>query len=394
MQFYKIKNILVVALIAVINALGYGIVIPVLYSYSRKYGLSDFENGLLFAIFSVCQFISTPLIGRMSDKYGRRPLLLISLIGTAASFFIMAFAPSAFFLFIARALDGITAGNLPVAQAIISDSTTAEDRTRGFGIIGASFGFGFVFGPAISAFTVGISLVLPFIIAGVVSVLAVIFTFFYLSETNQHMGEVSHAKLFDFKKLYEALFRENIGPTLLITLFYFLSFSLFIYAFQPFSVKMLHLSANQISLLFMGMGVVGLFMQAFLTQRLAQKFELKKLFTVGLLLVALSFFIEFMSGNLALFATAIVILGIANGIVQPLVNTILSRETDSKSQGTIMGLNGSYMSIGQIIGPILGGAIATLGISYPFLAGGAILFICVALSRKILRPTVAPESAF
>src|SRR3972149_10970286 len=108
------RNILIIALIAIVNALGYGIVIPVLYSYSLKYGLSDFENGLLFSVFSICQFISTPVIGRLSDKYGRKPLLLISLAGTAASFLLMAFAISASFLFLARALDGITAGNIPV----------------------------------------------------------------------------------------------------------------------------------------------------------------------------------------------------------------------------------------------------------------------------------------
>src|SRR3990172_819990 len=130
------RNILIIALIALVNMLGYGIIIPILYAYSKKFGLSDFENGLLFSLFSICQFISTPIIGRMSDKYGRRPLLIISILGTALSFFIMAFAPSAIFLFLARALDGITAGNIPVASAIISDTTSQEQRTRGFGIIG------------------------------------------------------------------------------------------------------------------------------------------------------------------------------------------------------------------------------------------------------------------
>src|SRR3989304_9572761 len=149
---FKNRNLLVVSAVAIVNALGYGIIIPILYSYSQKYGLSDFENGLLFSVFSICQFISTPVIGRLSDKYGRKPLLLISLAGTAASFLLMAFAPSALFLFLARALDGITAGNIPVASAVISDTTEPKDRAKGFGIIGASFGFGFIFGPVISAF--------------------------------------------------------------------------------------------------------------------------------------------------------------------------------------------------------------------------------------------------
>lgn len=110
--FKQNRNLAIIALIVVVNALGYGIIIPNLYSYSVRFGLSPFQNGLLFTVYSLCQFLSTPLIGRLSDKYGRRPMLIVSIAGTALSFFVMAFAPSAAFLFLARILDGITAGNL------------------------------------------------------------------------------------------------------------------------------------------------------------------------------------------------------------------------------------------------------------------------------------------
>src|SRR6266700_4471035 len=186
----KNRNLFIIALIALVNMLGYGIVIPILYAYSKKYGLSDFQNGLLFAMFSICQFISTPIIGRLSDKYGRRPLLLISIAGTAVSFFTMAFAPNALFLFIARALDGLTAGNIPVAFAVISDSTKTEERAKAFGLIGSAFSFGFIFGPAISALTLGFGASVPFIIAGIITIIAAVLTAVYLPETNQHMGEV------------------------------------------------------------------------------------------------------------------------------------------------------------------------------------------------------------
>ena len=179
------KNLLIVALIALVNMLGYGIIIPILYSYSKKFGLSDFQNGLLFSMFSVCQFISTPIIGRLSDKYGRRPMLLISIIGTAASFFLMAFAPNAVFLFIARAVDGLTAGNIPVAFAVISDLTKPEERAKAFGLIGSALSFGFVFGPAVAAFTIGFGYAWPFIIAGIITLIAVLLTaFFYQKQIN------------------------------------------------------------------------------------------------------------------------------------------------------------------------------------------------------------------
>ncbi len=392
---FKNRNLLIIALIAIVNALGYGIIIPVLYSYSIRFGLSDFQNGLLFAIFAICQFLSTPFIGRMSDKYGRKPLLVISIAGTALSFFMTAFAPTAIFLFIARALDGITAGNIPVAAAVISDTTTEKDRAKGFGIIGASFGFGFVFGPAISAFTVGISAALPFIIAGVISTIAVIITALFLPETNKHIGEVKKGKLFDFAKLYHALFDKSIGVTLLISFFYFLAFSCAIlYGYQPFSVKVLHLSEMEVSLLFTMFGVIGLITQLFLIPKVTKRFGLKKPFSFAFLAVALIFFGIFFSRSLLSFAILSVLLGLANSLIQPLTQTILSNETDAKSQGSIQGINASYMSLGQIFGPIAGGAIATIAVPYPFLAGAAIMLICLYLSFKVLKPGVAKEHAF
>src|SRR5258708_6233991 len=224
-MFKTNRNLFIIALIALVNMLGYGIVIPILYSYSKKFGLSDFENGLLFAMFSICQFISTPIIGRLSDKYGRRLLLLISIAGTAASFFTMAFAPNVSFLFLARALDGLTAGNIPVAFAVISDSTKPEERAKAFGLVGAAFSFGFVFGPAIAALTVGFGSAVPFIIAGVITVIATIITALYLPETNKHMGEVKKGKLFDFGMLWHTLFDKNVGMTFIISLIFFLSFA-------------------------------------------------------------------------------------------------------------------------------------------------------------------------
>ena len=388
------RNLLIIALIAVVNALGYGIIIPVLYSYSLKYGLSDFQNGLLFSTFSICQFLSTPVIGRLSDKYGRRPLLLISISGTALSFFIMAFAPSALFLFLARALDGATAGNIPVASAVISDTTSQGQRARGFGIIGASFGFGFIFGPAISALTVSVSASLPFIIAGAISLFALIITYLFLPETNKHLGEVKRSAFFNFKKLFQATFDENVGATLLITLFNAISFSLMIFAYQPFSLKILKLSANQISLLFTMFGAVGLTTQLFLVHRLVKLFGLKTIFSVALFSISAVFLTFFFIRSLPPFVLSSLFLGLSNSGVQTLIPTILSNETDAKSQGSILGLNASYMSIGQILGPLIGGLVASFAIPYAFLAASFFSLVCFFLSFQVLKRGVKKESAF
>ena len=377
------RNLLVIVVIALVNALGYGIIIPVLYSYSQKFGLTDFQNGLLFSIFSICQFLATPLIGRLSDKYGRRPMLLVSIAGTAASFFLMAFAPSAIFLFLARALDGITSGNIPVASAVISDTTEPKDRAKGFGIIGASFGFGFVFGPAIAALTLQFGTSIPFIIAGIVSVIAVILTYILLPETNKHMGQTKKGPLFDMKKLLFSVTDERVGMTLILSFLYSLAFSLFIYAYQPVSVKILHLTATQISLNFTIFGLVGLLSQVFIIPKVTKFLGERRTLIVAFGILTGTFFSLFLVNSFLMLVIISVIQALANGFISPLIQSILSKEADSSSQGSIQGLNQSYVSIGMIIGPIVGGAIASFSTPLPFLVGSAIILVCVFLSYFI-----------
>ncbi len=384
-MFKNNRNLFVIALIAVVNALGYGIIIPILYSYSHSFGLSDFQNGLLFATFSLCQFLSTPIIGHLSDLYGRKPLLVISLLGTVVSFLMMAFAPSAIFLFIARALDGLTAGNLPVAQAVISDTTEPKDRAKGFGIIGASFGFGFIFGPAISALTVRFSMAVPFLIAASVTAIAVLLTAIILPETNMHRGQVAHRKLFDFGKLVRALLDERVGKTLLISLLYSFAFGLFIYAFQPVAVEVLGLSPTQIAATFTLFGVVGLIAQAGMVSRVTKRFGEIQALVFSLAGLAATFFGLFFVKIFAIFIFINIFLAIANAFIQPLLQALLSKEVDAKSQGEIMGINASYMSLGMIFGPIVGGALATLSVPLPFVGGSVVLLVGMFLTLHILR---------
>lgn len=380
------RTLWIVALIALVNMLGYGIIIPLLYGYSKKFGLSDFENGLLFAIYSVCQFFATPIIGRWSDKYGRRPMLLLSIIGTALSFFVMAFAPNAAFLFIARAVDGLTAGNIPVVFAVISDSTKPEERAGAFGFIGSAFNFGFVFGPAIAALTIAIHPALPFILAGGVTIIAAALTALYLPETNMHMGEVKQQKLFDFPGMFRALFDPAVGATLLISFVFFLAFACsLIYGFQPFTLNVLHITEAQNALLFTLFGAVGLIAQTFLVAPISKVLGMKKAFSSGIVGTALAFIVMFFSHSVWMFAIAIIILSLVNNVVQTLIPTILSQEVDQKSQGTMMGINASYQSLGMILGPLLGGAVATISIASTFLVGAVLVFSCLFFSFRVLK---------
>jgi predicted MFS family arabinose efflux permease len=235
----------------------------------------------------------------------------------------------------------------------------------------------------------------PFVIAGLITILAAILTIVYLPETNSHMGEVEKSKLFDFPKLWHTLFDPGVGVTFLISLVFFLAFSCsLIYGFQPFTMEILHVTESQNALLFMVFGTVGIIAQNFFVGRVSKKFGMKKSFSIGMLLTAVSFIIIYFSRSLSVFILAIVILALFNSIVQTLIPTILSQEADEKSQGSIMGLNASYQSIGMILGPLLGGAVATISISSTFLVGSLLIVICFFLSFRVFRHGLPKESAF
>lgn len=394
-MFKNNPKLLIIALIALVNSLGYGIIIPILDSYTERFGLNNLQYALLFAVFSLCQFLATPLIGRLSDKYGRRPLLLTSLFGTALSFFMMAFAPNAIVLFIARALDGITAGNIPVAYAVISDTTDVKDRTKGFSIIGASFGFGFIFGPAVSALTVGYGAAVPFIIAGVISTISVVITALFLPETNKHKGEVQKGKLFDFSKMFGSLRDENVGSTFLITLIYFLAFGMLITTFQPFAKDILNLTPTGIGFLFTIFGIVGLVMQLGLLHRLTKRFGIKRVYRTMFAFMVVSYIGFFFTKSLPVYIFFSLFLGLANSAINPLTLTILSQETDEKSQGSMQGINASFAAMGNIFGPIIAGLLSTyVSIASPFLAASILCFGCFLLSFHVLKPHMRKESAF
>ncbi|NEQ28635.1 MAG: TCR/Tet family MFS transporter, partial [Microcoleus sp. SIO2G3] len=166
----------IIALVSLINSLSLTILIPVIYLYGRQFGLNDFQTSLLFSAYSVAQFFATPVIGKLSDRFGRKPLLVISLLGTVVANLIAGTASTAGILFFARFLDGITGGNASVAQAVISDVTTPENRARGFGINGAAFGLGFVLGPVLSLLAQQVSLGAAFLVSGAIALIALVIT--------------------------------------------------------------------------------------------------------------------------------------------------------------------------------------------------------------------------
>src|ERR1700761_7773711 len=178
------KNLWVLVFICVINSLGFGLIVPLIYQYGKEFGLTQQTLGILTASFSIAQFFATPLLGTLSDRFGRKPLLVISLAGTCLSFIMFAEARSLIMLFAARILDGLTGGNISVAQAMVSDTSTPENRAKRFGILGSAFGFGFIIGPALGGLLSKWGIQAPFFFAAGIALIGTLSTIFLLKETN------------------------------------------------------------------------------------------------------------------------------------------------------------------------------------------------------------------
>jgi MFS family permease len=374
------RNFWIIALINFINALSVTILIPTIYQYGRSFNLSDIETSLLFSIFSVAQFFATPIIGKLSDYFGRRPLLIISLLGTVIGNFVAGTATSAVMLFSARLLDGVTGGNVSVAQAVISDVTTPETRAKGFGVFGASIGMGFVFGPVLSLLAQKISLGAPFLFSSAFAAIALIITIIYLPETLA--PEYRSSKyVFDLglKDLALSLALPRVGLLFLLNFLVGTTFTLFTFAFQPYYLKVLDQTNQSLTMLFLTFGVVGAIVQTQGIKILTRKLTLVNILFLGLFCRSLSFVMMPIVPNIYYFLFAAIFFTLFNSVVQPTISTLISLNTAPNEQGKMAGINSSYLSLSNAIGPPIAGAMVTelrpQTYGYPLYLAGVCTFI-------------------
>jgi predicted MFS family arabinose efflux permease len=385
------RSFWIIALINFINVLSFTILIPTIYQYGREFHLNDFETSFLFAIFSIAQFFATPIIGKLSDRFGRKPLLIISLAGTVIGNFMAGTAPNATVLFLARFLDGITGGNVSVAQAAIADITTPADRAKGFGIFGASFGLGFVIGPVLSLVAQQRSLGTSFLVASGIAVIALVLTIFFLPETLKQPADPSQ-NIFDLglKDLVRGLTFPRVGILFIINLCVGTTFTLFTFAFQPYYLKVLHQDNKSLTLLFFAIGIVGVAVQL-LGVKIATKYlSLVKILFLGLFFRSLSFILMPVIPDIHYFLAVSVIFAVFNSLVQPMISTLISLNTNPEEQGKMSGLNASYLSAANGIGPIVAGLMVDqnhpLTYGYPLYLAGfftfVVLFFAIRSRRK------------
>lgn len=388
------RNFWITALIAFVNSLSFTVLIPIIYLYGKQFGLSDFQTSLLFSIYSIAQFFATPVIGKLSDRFGRKPLLIISLAGTAIANLIAGTATTAVMLFLARFLDGITGGNASVAQAIISDITTPEKRVQGFGIYGAALGLGFVLGPVTSLVAQQISLGFAFLVSGAVAFVALLITIFFLPETLQNKAGKAR-NIFDLGlgNLIRGLTMPKIGVLLVINFFLGTTFTIFTYAFQPYFINVLGQSNQSLTLMFILFGVLGVMMQTWGVSVLMKKFNVVNILFLALFIRSLSFVLMPIFPSTVYFVGVTILFSLFNSLVQPMITTLISMNAKAQDQGTAMGLNASYLSISNGIGPVIAGMLIhqsnpkTYG--YPLYLAGTFTFIVLflaILTRKSYTP--------
>ncbi len=384
------RSFWIIALINFINALSFTILIPIIYKYGREFNLSDFETSFLFAIFSIAQFFSTPIIGKLSDRFGRRPLLIISLAGTVVGNLLAGTAPTAMVLFLARFLDGITGGNTSVAQAVISDITTPENRAKGFGIFGASLGLGFVIGPVLSLVAQQRSLGTSFLVASAVAAIALIITIFFLPETLAHKADPSK-NIFDLglRDLVKGLTFPRLGILFIINLCVGTTFTLFTFAFQPYYLNVLHQDNKSLTLLFFAIGVVGVLVQIQGVKIATKYLSLVKILFLGLFFRSLSFVLMPVIPDIHYFLAISVIFAIFNSLVQPMISTLISLNTSPEEQGKMSGLNASYLSAANGIGPVIAGLMVDqkhpLTYGYPLYLAGIFTFVVLGFAVRNRR---------
>ncbi|MDB5287618.1 MAG: hypothetical protein JWR05_2567 [Mucilaginibacter sp.] len=364
--------------------MGFGIIIPLLYSYGKKFGVTEQTIGLLTAAFSISQFFATPVLGSLSDKFGRKPILLLSLVGTCASFILFGFANSIIMLFAARILDGLTGGNISVAQAMISDISPPKERAKNFGILGSAFGFGFVIGPAVGGLLSKFGTKVPFFFAAGIALLGVMLTLFLLKETNNNKSSAEgRANKFKFKSLITVLQKPVIGTAIFIGFLLTMAQFTMLIGFQTFSVDNLKLDPTQIGLFYAGFGVTGILMQ--LSVPLIKKvissqafiLLISTLFCLGMMILA-----GFATG-VVLFAVSIGIYGLFNGLRNPMLNTIIADRNEELERGEVMGINQSYASIGQTLGPVTAGLITAISIHSIFFLSSLYILIAFLFSIRL-----------
>ncbi len=382
-------SLAIIFLTVFIDLMGFGILIPILPTFaSKELGVSDFGIGIVVASFSFMQFLFNPILGKLSDKYGRQPFIVGSLLLTSTSYIIFSFANSFLILLLSRMLGGIGGSNISVAQAYIADITPAEERSKGMGLIGAAFGLGFVFGPMIGGFLSEISYAFAGFASAGFSFLAFLFSVFFLPESNLNRNRKSKIdfKIFDFAIALKTLKQPVLG--ILVILYFIIVFSMAnIYGtFALLGYKKYGLSDREIGSLFGLIGIISALVQGVLIKYSTKYISDKNLILLGTFFTMVGLGLLPYGINYAGLILISAIFAIGTATLQPVILGMVSKYSPEEEQGVILGFNQSFSAVARILGPLWGGfAFQFLGYEFPFLTGAFFTFITLFITYFLLK---------
>lgn len=345
---------------------GFGIIIPVIPFYAEELGASPTELGLLMAVYSLMQLLFAPMWGRVSDKIGRKPVIMIGIFGLGLSFFMMALSTELWMLFAARIIGGfLSSANMPTVMAYVADITSEEDRGKGMGIIGAAVGLGFIFGPAIGGIFSRESLNLPFYAAGTSSFITFFLVMLVLKES---LSPEQRSQGTSKRPGLMTALRGNTGILFILQLFVSLSLAGLEATFAYFAAEKAGLGTVELGYIFMIMGFGGALVQGGLVGRMTKKYGEGAVIQLGIVVSAIGFGLILLVDSFTTAAIFLTIFGIGNGFIRPSVSSLLTK-TSQTGHGSTTGLLSSFDSLGRIIGPPLGGWLFTISIGAPYLTG-------------------------
>ena len=380
----KLSPLIIVFVTVFIDLLGFGIIIPLLPFYAETFGATAFTVGMLATSFSLMQFVFAPIWGRLSDRVGRRPIILLGLLGSCLSYLGFGMAGTLTALFAARILAGIAGANIPTAQAVVADLTTPENRAKGMGIIGAAFGLGFIFGPAIGGFLSRYGYSMPAFFASGLSLLNFAAAWFLLPETlkPEHRAIERVGRI---DALRAALARPHLPLLLVISFLIVAAFSAFEATFALFAERAYGFGASTIGYVFAFVGIILVIVQGALVGRVVKRVGEHHIMPASLAIVAIGLLMIPATRSVAALLAANGIMAVGMGFNNPSLMSLVSRYSAAEDQGGVMGLMQSLSSLARIVGPLWGGfAFDHLGIGMPYITSAAVMGVAALLALHAL----------
>jgi DHA1 family tetracycline resistance protein-like MFS transporter len=354
------KRLFSIILVVFIDLLGFSLILPLLPYYAKTFNANQTVTGLLIASYALMQLIGAPILGRLSDRFGRRPILLVSVFGTFLGFLLLGFANALWMLFVSRIIDGLTGGNLSVAQAYISDVTDAKDRSKGLGMIGAAFGLGFIIGPVTGGLLSQWGYAVPAFAAAALSFFNLILIYTWLPEslTEDKRAQMTEKRPSVTLNALLVAFKRPFTGSLLITRFFFgVAFAIFQTIFSLYALAKFNLTARDTGFVLTYVGVLSVIMQGFLVGRITNRFREDILITFSVVVMGLSLLGWALAPSLLWVYIIMTPTSLAGGLLNTLLSSTLTKAVAPQEIGGILGLSAAVESSTRIIAPLLGGVL-------------------------------------